>query len=311
MVSKEDIEKAREMDLLTYLQSFEPYELVHVSGNTWCTREHDSLKISNGKWHWFSQGIGGRSAIDYLVKVRGYTFPMAVEAVLGRIPVKEAPKAQPAEKEKTRKLKLPELSDSTEVVRNYLIKRGIDPDIIDWCIKRKMILQTKNYDNAVFVGYDSKGNMRYAAIRGTRSRYKGDASGSDKRFSFRISETEKPEVLHLFEAAIDLLSFATLRKMDGYDWKADAMLSLAGVYVNRDGSAPLPKGLERFIKENPQLKEIHLHLDNDEIGRGASIGLCSALQGKYIMVIDPPADGKDVNDELMARLERANRDYER
>ena len=83
MVSKEDIEKAREMDLLTYLQSFEPYELVHVSGNTWCTREHDSLKISNGKWHWFSQGIGGRSAIDYLVKVRGYSFPMAVEAVLG------------------------------------------------------------------------------------------------------------------------------------------------------------------------------------------------------------------------------------
>ncbi len=311
MVSKEDIEKAREMDLLTYLQSFEPYELVHVSGNTWCTREHDSLKISNGKWHWFSQGIGGRSAIDYLVKVRGYSFPMAVEAVLGRTPVKEAPKAQPAEKENARRLKLPELSESTEAVRNYLIGRGIDPDIIDWCIEKKLILQSKNYDNAIFVGYDGKGNMRYAAIRGTRSRYKGDASGSDKRFSFRISETEKPEILHLFEAAIDLLSYATLRKMDGYDWTADAMLSLAGVYVNRDGTAPLPKGLERFIKENPQLKEIHLHLDNDEIGRGASIGLCSALHGKYIMVIDPPAEGKDVNDELIARLERTRTQYER
>ena len=37
------------MDLLTYLRNYEPQELVHVSGNTYCTREHDSLRISNGK----------------------------------------------------------------------------------------------------------------------------------------------------------------------------------------------------------------------------------------------------------------------
>jgi len=42
------VEKAREMDLLTYLKSYEPQELVHFGGNTYCTREHDSLKISNG-----------------------------------------------------------------------------------------------------------------------------------------------------------------------------------------------------------------------------------------------------------------------
>lgn len=38
------------MDLLTYLKNYEPYELVHFSGNTYTTRTHDSLKISNGKW---------------------------------------------------------------------------------------------------------------------------------------------------------------------------------------------------------------------------------------------------------------------
>lgn len=82
-VSKEQIAAAREMDLLTYLQYFEPEELIHFSGNTYTTRSHNSLKISNGKWCWWSQGIGGRSALDYLIKVRGLSLPEAVIAITG------------------------------------------------------------------------------------------------------------------------------------------------------------------------------------------------------------------------------------
>ncbi len=73
-IAAEDVAKAKEMDLLTCLRNYEPQELVHVSGNTYCTREHDSLRISNGKWCWFSQGIGGRSALGYLIKVKGIPF---------------------------------------------------------------------------------------------------------------------------------------------------------------------------------------------------------------------------------------------
>ena len=65
-VSKEQLTAAREVDLLTYLRCFEPQELVHISGSTYATRTHDSLKISNGKWFWWSRGIGGRNALDYL-----------------------------------------------------------------------------------------------------------------------------------------------------------------------------------------------------------------------------------------------------
>ena len=65
-IPPEMVEKAREMDLLTYLKSYEPQELVHFGGNTYCTREHDSLKISNGKWYWFSRRIDGYSAPNYL-----------------------------------------------------------------------------------------------------------------------------------------------------------------------------------------------------------------------------------------------------
>ncbi len=68
------VREVKRMDLLTYLKNYEPYELVHFSGNTYTTRTHDSLKISNGKWMWWSQRTGGRSALDYLIKVRGYSF---------------------------------------------------------------------------------------------------------------------------------------------------------------------------------------------------------------------------------------------
>ena len=78
-VAPEVVQRVKQIDLLTYLKNYEPYELVHFSGNTYTTRSHDSLKISNGKWMWWSRGIGGRSALDYLIKVRGYDFMQAVD----------------------------------------------------------------------------------------------------------------------------------------------------------------------------------------------------------------------------------------
>ena len=62
------------MDLLTYLRRFEPEELVHIGGDTYATRTHDSLKISNGKWCWWSRNIGGTNALDYLTRVERLSF---------------------------------------------------------------------------------------------------------------------------------------------------------------------------------------------------------------------------------------------
>ena len=71
-VTKEQIARAKEWDLLSYLRVHEPQELKRCGGNEYCTVSHDSLKISNGRWHWHSQGIGGKTALDYLIKVHGY-----------------------------------------------------------------------------------------------------------------------------------------------------------------------------------------------------------------------------------------------
>lgn len=86
-VTPEQIERAKQMDLLTYLQHYEPHELVRFSGKVYTTRTHDSLKISNGKWYWWSRNIGGRSALDYLIKVRGMSFPEAVIQIDGQAAV--------------------------------------------------------------------------------------------------------------------------------------------------------------------------------------------------------------------------------
>ena len=53
-IEPEIIEQVRQIDLLTYLRKFESDNLQKVKGttNVYCTVDHDSLKISNGKWVW-------------------------------------------------------------------------------------------------------------------------------------------------------------------------------------------------------------------------------------------------------------------
>ncbi|TEB17424.1 hypothetical protein Psfp_00648 [Pelotomaculum sp. FP] len=78
-VTPEQVTQAKEIDLLSYLQQYEPQELKRTAPHEYCTVSHDSLKISNGKWHWFSRGIGGKTALDYLIKVRDMGFVEAVQ----------------------------------------------------------------------------------------------------------------------------------------------------------------------------------------------------------------------------------------
>lgn len=303
--SPEDIQQAKQMDLLSYLRLFEPQELVHVSGNTWCTREHDSLKISNGKWNWFSRGIGGRSALDYLVKVKNFPFTDAVGIILGR--AAEMPpvsRSEPQEEEKVLLLPDPIEGHPFRVVQ-YLTDRGIDRRLVEYCVERKLLYESRDYHNAVFVGYDAHGVARYAALRGTMGAYKGEATGSDKHYSFSLCLSTDAEQVHVFESAIDLLSYVTLEIRTGRPWKQDALLSLAGVFKQKHEKV-VPVALTQFLSDHPSVRRICLHLDNDEVGRSAAKGIAEGLEDKpYEVVDEPPKYGKDVNDQLQwERLHR-------
>ena len=83
-IPPDTLAKIKQIDLYTYLKTYVPSELVCISGSVYCTRTHDSLKISNGKWMWWSRGIGGRSALDYLIKLEGYSFLEAAELIMSQ-----------------------------------------------------------------------------------------------------------------------------------------------------------------------------------------------------------------------------------
>ena len=297
------IEQARQIDLLSYLQRYEPGNLKRVAGNVYCTREHDSLKISNGKWYWWSRGFGGFSALDYLMKVREFSFVEAVQTLTGDMGDWKPP--PPAvKKDEPKVLLLPPKNKDSDRVLQYLFGRGIDYAIVQDCIADGTIYESADYHNAVFIGKDESGTPKYAACRGTMGSFKRDASGSDKRYSFRLLAREPTSTVHLFEAAIDVLSYATYLKCERKDYRTANLLSLSGVYQPKKelAESKIPIALTTFLNAHPQIKTIYLHLDNDKAGRLCTAALKELLQKDYKIVDAPPPVGKDVNDFLMSYL---------
>ena len=296
--SQSEIERAKEMDLLTYLQRYEPDELVRISSNTYTTRTHDILKISNGLWMWWSRGIGGKGALDYLMKVRGMTFIEAVSQIANDESKMKKPFEKPVKKEKI--LVMPKRAENNKVIVDYLKGRGINDNVISFFIEKGLIYQSVPMNNIVFVGCDENNKPRYAGMRGTDScRYLGDAAGSNKAFPFRLLNKENTKI-HIFEGAIDLLSYATLLDEQGSDFKSQSLVSLSGIYnpAKNMKDSKIPIGLTKTLEENPNVKTIYLHLDNDYAGRRAAKVITEKLNDKYDVRNHFVPVGKDVNDYL-------------
>jgi hypothetical protein len=251
---------------------------------------------------WWSRGFGGSSALDYLIKVKGMQFMDAMkiltddrELALNNTPVL----GESGQSKGNRKLLLPDRSETNCEVIRYLTSRGIDREIIKASIDEGLLYESLPYHNCIFVGFDESGNAAYAVYRATTGeRLMGEAAGSDKRYSFRIDRAGS--TLHVFESAIDLLSYATIMKMRTGEWREEPMLSLGGVYapsVNKKQSK-LPIALENMTQNQTQINTIALHLDNDFAGRSAAETIAAKLDGKYIMRDEPPPYGKDCNDYL-------------
>jgi hypothetical protein len=296
-VSKEQIIRARELDLLTYLQHYDPGELVRLCTGTYTTRTHDSLKISNGKWFWWSRGIGGTTALDYLTDVCGLSLPDAVEQITG---IDRSVICMPAKKYTPRPFQLPPRHADNRRVFSYLRGRGIAPEIINHCIKSGQLYEEAAHHNCVFVGFQDD-TPKYATLRGTLSgsRFMGDVPGSDKRFSFAVPRRagDNPR-LCVFESAIDALSYLTLIRAGDHDWQKANTLSLSGVYgPKNNGIMKLPLALGQYLSDQPKIKTIILCLDSDSTGRLAAEAI-KRLLPDYDVVDNPPHGAKDYNDLL-------------
>ena len=302
-VPKELVKKAKQIDLLTYFMNNNPSELVKRGIGTYSLKAHDSVIISNGLWHRFSTNEGGKTALDYLMKVEKMTLQEAVQSILNR-EIAEYKVVPKEELKENRKIIIPTKASNNNRAIEYLKNRGIDEEIIQECVDKKLIYQEDKTNNIVFLGYDNDGNIKYAGCRSTGSkRIMRDARGSSKEFSFRMLSNIKNNTIHIFESAIDLLSYATMLKIKGYDYKNHNLIALAGVYQPSSNieQSKVPIAIQNYLNKYQDVQDIVLHFDNDRAGRQATKAMIIALD-KYNVYDIPAPYGKDINDYLCFKL---------
>ena len=286
-VSKEQINRAKEVDILDYLLAHET-DNIRKTGNSHRLIDHDSLEISNGLWHWHSRGIGGRNAVDYLMKVRGLGFVAAVERLAGSDirgdPVKAARKTSRTTTAKPRQpFRLPPRNGDNIRVTAYLEGRGIGRHVIEAAIRQGSLYESAGWHNCVFVGFDGGGGARYATLRGTYGDFKCDIPGSDKRFGFVLPPpgTDSDGVA-VFESPIDALSHRILYpQFEG--WR----LSLGGTST---------AALTCFMERHGNVKKCLICTDNDMAGDRVADKI--AQTGGLTTVRHLPPVGKDFGEAL-------------
>ena len=119
----ENIKAAREVQLVDFLNTYRPGELVRKSRDEYCTKSHSSLRITPSKnlFHWCSQSKGGRGALDYLLTVEGMDFRSAVRLLneMELVPFQQA-RAATAESVRTHDFTLPRSDKNAQAATAYL-----------------------------------------------------------------------------------------------------------------------------------------------------------------------------------------------
>ena len=153
-VSKEQIAAAKKMTAIEFLRRYRSADLVKSSAHgEFELRSHDSFKI-NGEssiWHWKSRGIGGKSALDYLVHVEQCGFVEAVRMLCDEVPG-YIPVAHEEVEQKRPEFSLPPAARNNARVVAYLCGRGISPVVLSYCVDRGLVYESLPYHNCVFIG---------------------------------------------------------------------------------------------------------------------------------------------------------------
>lgn len=293
MIDKSIVEQARNADIIAFLEKYHGFTFAH-RGAAYRCQQHKSLAVDSNRlsWYWHSRGLGGFGALDYLVKAENMAFREAVEVVTGIAPTTAAPRYETPPKS----LLLPEKKTVPVRLYDYLsMKRGIDSEVVNTLIQRKMLYEDRR-GNVVFVGHDEQGAARFASLRGTYGdcQFRGDCSGSDKRYGFYMAANTPSEQLYIFESAIDAMSHASLVNAATGDtgaWKRDSRLSLSGTSDT---------ALNFFLNKQNAVKVLVFCLDNDAAGREAAVMMARKYAAKGYTVLNEPPRGKDFNDDLQA-----------
>lgn len=275
-VSKEEINKAASVDLVSLCQK-SGINLFEKSGERNQLRwdEHPSLVVNTQKnvFNWFSQQDVAGGPIVFAMKVLNKgTFPEAVNFLnqedYGQVEIQPEKEREPFKYSYKNQASW---NDS----KSYLLKRGIDEEILD-CLHDKGMLQQakryypkdKDYKNSLVFVWAMNGKPVGATTQkleydtekyGERGREKQRiTSNSEKNYGFNIT-LGQPEDIYVFESAVDLLSYWTLNK-----GLTDCML----VEIEGVKAPSVFKFLNQmYLSKGTIPKNIYMGVDNDPAGQ--------------------------------------------
>ncbi len=282
-------ENARQTDLVAFLRLNGETVLPSGSEFQWL---HNGQKITIRRNLWYNQyeRVGG-DAIAFAEVFYNYSYQEAVTLMLAmQCYIDTAPETSHPAKE----FELPPKHDNMRRVYAYLLRhRGIDKEVLDAFIYKKMIYESAEHHNVVFVGYDKEGNPRHAHKRGsgTSSTYKGNAPASSPDFSFHWIGGS--DTLYLFEAPVDLLSFISMNKRSWRNHSYAAACSISDIV------------LWQCLHDYPYIKRVGICFDNDKYGQEAAQSISEKLTRMNIenKILVPVK--KDWNEDLLSRKEAA------
>lgn len=249
--SDEQLQRASGIDIVAMLQG--QGEKLKKQGRVYRWMRYDSTVIDRNRWYRHSREIGG-GPIQFMQHFYGMDF---VEAVKYLLDGEEGAEFVQASRTPEPKLPFvpPKLSKNMHRTFAYLIKtRKIDADIVQHFVNEKKILETEEYHNTAFCGYDEKGEMKQMHLRSTLpgNRFFMDIDGSDKQYYFRHIGTNSD--VYVFEAPIDMLSYITMNKEN---WQESSYVCLGGVAID---------ALKNILSTNEQISKVYMCVDRDDAG---------------------------------------------
>lgn len=302
--TKEQYEAAKQnSNALEYAQR-QGYELVKT-GRYYHMKEHDSLVFSpSGFWFWNSRGLQGRAA-EFIMYYEGKSFSEAVlilagdSVATGGGTARVIPQAIPPPAKEIAEVAftLPKRASDERRLFGYLCgTRKLDNEVVKEMIRQKVLYESvspNHLHNACFVSYDETGKPCSAFLRGLASSgpaFKGEVPGGNKNWGWLL-HGKQPDTLHVFEAAIDAASYASILRRNGLDpFQGMDYLALGGLQFNP---------IENYLLIHPDIERIFLLLDQDKWGRlSASRFQSKLLDQGYEAIVSFPPTGKDWNEAL-------------
>ena len=249
--SDEQLQRASGIDIVAMLQG--QGEKLKKQGRVYRWMRYDSTVIDRNRWYRHSREIGG-GPIQFMQHFYGMDFVDAVKYLLDG---EEGAEFVQASRTPEPKLPFtpPKLSKNMHRTFAYLIKtRKIDADIVQHFVNEKKILETEEYHNIAFCGYDEKGEMKQMHLRSTLpgNRFFMDIDGSDKQYYFRHIGINSD--VYVFEAPIDMLSYITMNKEN---WQESSYVCLGGVAID---------ALKNILSTNEQISKVYMCVDRDDAG---------------------------------------------